>query len=82
MKGRYIFGRAAIAAAVLLWIINALMWYTGSDNVVEAFTSNAEQYGNARIIAQGNMVRYILMIMPKQLYLRIWQIKSERSDTQ
>ena len=32
MKGRYIFGRAAIAAAVLLWIINALMWYTGSDN--------------------------------------------------
>ena len=51
MKGRYIFGRAAIAAAVLLWIINALMWYTGSDNVVEAFTSNAEQYGNARIIA-------------------------------
>lgn len=53
MKGRYIFGRAAIVAAVLLWIINALMWYMGSDNVVEAFTSNAEQYGNARIIAQG-----------------------------
>lgn len=53
MKEKYIAGRLAIAAAVLLWIVNAVMWYTGNDNVVEAFTSNKDQYGNARIIAQG-----------------------------
>lgn len=89
MRKKYMLGRAALIAAIILWLINVFMIVPGNSGAVAAFQSNRTAYPNVRISAGGtygivymnkNAKEIILENMAQKIGINRYEISSSREE--
>lgn len=89
MRKKYVLGRAALAAAVILWLINIIMLMPGKSSAVAAFQADKTIYPNVTVSAGGtygivymnkNAKEIILENMAQKIGINRYEITSSREE--
>lgn len=89
MRKKYMSGRVALIAAIILWIADVLMLMPGSKGAVAAFQADKTNYPNVTVSAGGtygivymnkNAKEIILENMAQKIGINRYQITSQREE--